>query len=285
MTALLALGGALAYGVSDFVGGVASRRTSPWAVALVGALVGGALVSLVATVLGGKPGPADFAWAALAGLGNGVGTAFLYRGLGSGRMGVVGPISAVGAAVVPVVVDVASGQRLALLVWAGVVLALPAIWLVSREPVPVAPDVTGARPRRRRAAGLLDGVVAGLGFGTLFAALAQVPREAGLLPVAVNQLVAAALVVLVATSLRVPWAPRERAAGLGAVCGTLGAGATVLFLVASQRGTLTVAAVLVALYPAVTVLLAAAVLRERVHAAQAWGLLLSATSVVLVVAG
>ena len=284
MTALLALGGALAYGLSDFVGGVASRRTSPWSVALVGALVGGALVTVAALVVGGDPRPVDHAWAVLGGLGNGIGTAFLYRGLGSGRMAVVGPISAVGAAVVPVAVDVASGQRLPLLVWLGVALALPAIWLVSREPV-----VTGAgdarTPGSRSALGLADGVVAGVGFGTLFAALAQVPRDAGLLPVAVNQLVAAVLVVAVATALGRPWVPRQRAAGLGAVCGTLGASATILFLLASQRGSLTVAAVLTALYPAFTVLLAAGLLRERVHPGQAWGLLLSATSVVLVVAG
>lgn len=283
MTVLLALGGALAYGLSDFVGGTASRRTSPWSVALVGAGVGGLLVLLAALLLGGDPRPADLAWAALGGLGNGIGTAFLYRGLGTGRMGVVGPVSAVGAAVLPVVVDVVSGQRLPALVWAGVVLALPAIWLVSREPA--VPPAAASAGGRRTAVGLLDGVVAGAGFGTLFAALAQVPPEAGLLPVAFNQLVAAVLVVAVATTMRVAWVPRHRAAGLGSVCGLLGSGATVLFLLASQRGSLTVAAVLTALYPAFTVLLAGLVLRERVHRGQAWGLLLSATAVLLVVVG
>lgn len=282
MTVLLALGGALAYGLSDFVGGTASRRTSPWSVALVGAGVGGLLVLLAALVLGGDPRPADLAWAALGGLGNGIGTAFLYRGLGTGRMGVVGPVSAVGAAVLPVVVDVVGGQRLPALVWVGVALALPAIWLVSREPVAAG---AARRPARRAAVGLVDGVVAGAGFGTLFAALAQVPPEAGLLPVAFNQLVAAVLVVAVATTMRVAWVPRHRAAGLGAVCGVLGSGATVLFLLASQRGSLSVAAVLTALYPAFTVLLATLVLRERVHPGQAWGLLLSGAAVLLVVAG
>lgn len=282
MTVLLALGGALAYGLSDFVGGTASRRTSPWSVALVGAGVGGLLVLLAALVLGGDPRPADLAWAALGGLGNGIGTAFLYRGLGTGRMGVVGPVSAVGAAVLPVVVDVVGGQRLPALVWVGVALALPAIWLVSREPVAAG---AARRPARRAAVGLVDGVVAGAGFGTLFAALAQVPPGAGLLPVAFNQLVAAVLVVAVATTMRVAWVPRHRAAGLGAVCGVLGSGATVLFLLASQRGSLSVAAVLTALYPAFTVLLATLVLRERVHPGQAWGLLLSGAAVLLVVAG
>ena len=62
--------------------------------------------------------PADFAWALMAGSGSAVGTVFLYRGLARGRMGVVAPVSGVGAAVLPVV-GVALGERLATLTWGG----------------------------------------------------------------------------------------------------------------------------------------------------------------------
>ena len=98
-------------------------------------------------------------------------------------------------------------------------------------------------------------------------------------------MVAAGAVVAVALALRQPGVPRQPAAAIGAVSGVLGAVATGSFLLATQTGYLTVAAVITSLYPAVTVVLAAAVLRERVHRGQAWGLVLCLSAVALVAAG
>ncbi len=277
MAVLLSLLAAVAYGLSDFVGGVASKRVNAWTIAFVGQ-VGGAVPVLVAGVLDdGALTRGVVAWTVLAGLGNGLGTAFLYRGLSSGRMGVVAPVSGVGAALLPIVVGLATGERPSALVWLGILTAAPAIWLVAREP-----GSSGPTPR---GSGLVDGILAGVGFGTLFAALAQVPEEAGLLPLAVNQLVAAVVVVSVASALRQAWVPRRPAALLGVVSGCLGAAATGLFLVATRGGHLTVAAIITSLYPAFTVVLAATVLREHVHKAQAVGLGLCAVTVVLVALG
>ena len=274
MSILLSLFAAASYGLSDFNGGIFARRGGAWAVAFVGQLGGAALVLLLSLVTDGSPTAASLGWAVLAGVGNGFGTAFLYRGLATGRMGVVAPISGVGAVVVPVVVGLATGERPGELVWLGMLLALPAIWLVSREP--------GDAPV---GSGVLDGVLAGAGFGTLFAALAQIPEDAGFAPLAFNQLVGAGAIVVVATVLRQPWVPRNRYAFGGVFSGALGALATLLFLVATQGGFLTVTAVITSLYPAFTVLLAATVLREHVHRAQAIGLALCAGSVALVAAG
>ncbi|HET6940257.1 MAG TPA: DMT family transporter [Nocardioides sp.] len=279
MTVLLSLLAAASYGLSDFNGGIFSKRGGPWAVSLVAQLFGTLLVLVVAVVDGGSPDRSDLAWALVAGVGNGFGTAFLYRGLSSGRMGVVAPVSGVGAVVVPVLVGVVTGERPDLSVWTGVVLALPAIWLVSREPTST---VDGAVPG---GSGVVDGILAGLGFGALFAALAQIPAEAGFLPLALNQLVAGVAIVVVAMSLKQDWLPRSRWALGGAISGCLGALATGLFLVATHHGLLSVAAVITSLYPAFTVLLAAALLRERVHRAQGLGLALCAASVALVAAG
>ncbi|MFC4784724.1 EamA family transporter [Nocardioides sp. MAHUQ-72] len=276
MPILLSLLAAVAYGLSDFVGGVTSKRVSPWTVALVAQLGGAALVLLLTLATPGSATGADLAWGVVAGLGNGFGTAFLYRGLSSGRMGVVAPVSGVGAAVVPVVVGVLAGERPGSLVWIGIVVALPGIWLVAREPA------TGPGPL---GAGLTDGILAGLGFGSLFAALAQIPEEAGFLPLALNQVVAGATIVAVALALRAPWLPRDRRSLGGLVSGALGALATGSFLVATQGGYLTVTAVITSLYPAFTVMLAASLLRERVHRAQALGLGLCAVAVSLVAAG
>lgn len=276
MTVLLALSGAAFYGLSDFVGGLSSRRTSAWAVALVASLSGAVLVLAAALALGGEPSAGDLAWGALAGVGNGFGTAFLYRGLAGGRMGVVAPISGVGAAVVPVAVGLATGERPGVLVWVGIAAALPGIWLVSREP--------GHRTSPGTA-GVLDGVLAGLGFGVLFAALGQIPDGAGLLPLALNQLIAGVLVIALATAARAPWLPRDRAAWTGVACGALGAAATGAFLLAAQRGDLSVAAILASLYPAFTIVLAATVLREHVHRSQAVGLVLCGIAVAFVAGG
>lgn len=276
MTAvLLALASAAAYGTSDFVGGVTSRRASPWQVAVVGVSVGGLWAVLAAVLLPGSATSADLAWGALAGVGNGLGGAFLYRGLARGRMGVVGPVSAVGAALLPVVVGVALGERPGLLVWLGIVVALPGIWLVAREP-----------EAGRLDAGLVDGLLAGAGFGLLFAALGQVPEGAGLWPVAVSQLTGVVAVVALAAGLRQAWLPRTATPVLGGtVTGSLSILAVVGFLLATQRGLLAVSAVLASLYPAVTVLLARGFLAERLHPAQVGGLVACGGAVVLVVLG
>lgn len=277
MAILLSLASAAAYGLSDFLGGVYSKRVGPWTIAFLGALTAAVLVGGFSLLVDGEPVLADYAWSVLAGLGNGLGTAFLYRGLSTGRMGVVAPVSGVGAAVVPVAVGLATGERPGAVVWVGIAVALPAIWLVASEPR----ASEASLPR----SGLLDGVLAGLGFGTLFSALAQIPEEAGFLPLAANQLVATAVIAAIAVATRSPWLPREAAAYAGALCGALGALATALFLVATQSGYLTVTAVITSLYPAFTVLLAFLVLREHVHRGQAIGLGLCAVAVALVAGG
>ncbi|GAB3269443.1 EamA family transporter [Microbacterium lacusdiani] len=280
MTAiLLALASAAAYGLSDFLGGVLSKRDSPWTIALWGQI--GALLAAGAAALaiGGAPAPVDLAWAALAGTGSALGTAFLYRGLAAGRMSVVAPISAVVSAAVPVVAGVAAGERPAPLVWGGIAVGLVAIWLVARVPPAHAASRTGT------AASIRDGVLAGLGFGTAFAAIGQFREEAGLWPNALAMLVAvvvlAAGVLLVRAGIALP----PRRAGLALLPGVLGATALTFFLFATQHGLLTVVSVISALYPAATVILAALVLRERIHRGQAVGLAACAVAVALVAAG
>jgi len=259
---LLALSSALAYGAADFIGGVGSRRHSSWQVVLVGQAAG-ALVMLVAgLVLPGSPAASDFAWALLAGVGSATGSIFLYRGLARGRMGLVAPISAVGAAVLPVLVGVALGERPSWLVWVGVLVALPGIWLVSRETASDGP-AGGA---------LVDGAVAGVGFGVLFIALGQISADAGLLPLAANQLIGAILTVAAAASLGQPWRPGRGVIGWGSASGVLGAAGTLAFMVATGATSLGIAGVLASLYPAVTVLLAAGVLGERIGTGQRVGI-------------
>lgn len=282
MAVLLALSSALCYGLSDFVGGILSRRTSAWSVAVVAQSASTLCTGGVALFVSGQPAAVDFRWAVLAGAGSGIGTGFLYRGFSSGRMSVVAPVSAVGAALVPMVAGTLTGERPSMLVWVGILAALPGIWLVSSSPEdPIAPSGR----RGSVAAGLTDGVLAGLGFGLLFAALGQVPESAGWWPLVACQAVSVPSVVLLAVVLRAPWVPRGRTVRLAVLASPLGASATGLFLLATHEGYLTVAGVLSSLYPAGTVLLAALVLHERVHRAQAVGLGLCALAVAFVAGG
>ena len=275
---LLALLGAASYGVSDFIGGVFGKRASPWAVAATGGVGGGAAATVLALLNPGDPAVVDLAWGAAAGVGSGTGTAILYRGLSSGRMGVVAPVSGVLAVVLPVVVGVVTGERPGPLVWLGIVSAVPAIWLVAREP-------DAGRPSAPVGSGTRDGILAGLAFGLLFTCLGQVPDGAGFWPLVLNQVVGLLVVAVAAGLLGATWVPRQTVAWGGALAGALGGIATTAYLLATHHGLLSVSAVITSLYPAFTVLLAALVLRERVHGIQAWGLALCGVAVVLVAVG
>lgn len=287
MTVLLSLFAALAYGASDFVAGLFSRRTDPFVVALV--TQAGGLLALLAALpvvaalgLGGRPSGPALGWGAAAGVGAAVGTLALYRGLGSGRMSVVAPVSGLGSAVLPAIVGVLAGEHLSRLTGAGVLVGVVAVGLVSSTPDGPA---DAARP-----SGLLDGVVAGVGFAELFIALDEAGGAAGIWPLIASSatgLVVIGLVVIgvvvLARRTRVELAGRVVLPVLGA--GMLASGALVAFLAATSHGTLAVASVLTALYPGATVLLAVLVLREHTGRVQLVGLLLAAVAVVAVTLG
>jgi len=288
MTAiLLGLGAALAYGISDFIAGRLSRRMHYAPVAMIGNLI--ALATTVVAILVAVPATPDgaaLAWGAASGVGSALGTLMLYRGLGSGRMGVVAPLSALGAAALPVVIGVLLGDRPSTAAWAGVALALPAIWLVSTSSHPDDDEVAGGRPRL--AEGVLDGLGAGVGFALLLTGLGLAGDGSGLWPVLAGEVCAVVIlgVVLVGVLRRLGptrWSPRD-GAGAASV-GVLGGLAAILYFLATHSGLLSIVAVLTSLYPAVTVVLAVAILREDISRRQALGLVLAVIAVGLIVAG
>lgn len=275
MAIILSLVSALSYGISDFLGGIFAKRAPAWQIAVVGQSSSGVLSILAAFVIGGSPTTHDLVFGALAGLGGGFGAAFLYRGLATARMSVVAPLSGVGTALIPVAVGLTTGDRPSAMALTGVVFAFPAIALISR----VSDDSAAHR------SGVLDGILAGVGFGLLFAFLGQVGDEGGLYPLALSQVTSILSVILTAVVLRQSWVPRERAAWNAVVMGPLGVVAQGAFLYAIQHGLLSVVSVISSLYPASTVLLAAVILRERVQRWQGVGLVLAALAVALVAAG
>ena len=269
---LLAFSSALAYGAADFIGGAGSRRSSSWQVVLVGQIVGALVMVAAGLLLPGSPVASDFAWALLAGRRSATGSIFLFRGLARGRMGLVAPISAVGPAVLPVLVGAAVGERPGWLIWIVCSPPFPGIWMVSRDGASD-PPVGGVDRAAARRGALVDGVLAGAGFGSLFVALAQISYiAAGLLPLAANQLVGAYRRWLLLWGLKEPWRPNRGVVASGTVSGVLGALGTLAFMVAIGMTSLGIAGVLASLYPAITVLLAASLLGERIGNGQRTGI-------------
>jgi drug/metabolite transporter (DMT)-like permease len=281
---LLALASALAYGSADFIAGWLSRRTHYTRVALLAQIAAGAGALLASLVAGGRPSGASLAWGALSGLGGGLGTLALYRGLARGRMNVVAPLSGVLAAALPALVGLALGERPAPTALVGLGLALPAVWLTARTE-----HEDGAHAGASASSSVVDGVLAGLGFAVLFIALQRAGRGEGLWPTASSQIVAALpMLALHARALRrAPGGPPEDGwLRLGPwFAGVLVAVAAICFFLATQRGLLTVVAVLTSLYPAVTVALARWLLGERIGRWQGVGLALAAVSVALISGG
>jgi uncharacterized membrane protein len=275
MTMGIALGlvAALLYGSSDFGGGLASRRFGSLQVTVIGSAVATALAWATLIAVGG-PGPSvrAVAWGLASGLAGGAGTLVLYRGLARGQMSVVGPLSAVGAAVVPVAAGVALGERPSILAVAGVLVSLPAIVLVAAS----------GSVRGKLGAGLLDGLAAGLAFGILFVGLAQAGRDAGLWPVACEQTGALLLTLAVAVKSREPLRIPLRAAGLPVLSGASGMAATLAYFYATHFSMLAIAAVLVSLYPGFTVMLARLILHERFSPAQRAGLGLCTLAIIAI---
>jgi drug/metabolite transporter (DMT)-like permease len=273
---LLALLSALCYGTSDFSAGLASRRWAPEVVSVC-TIATEVAFAVVGTIVYGGHGPTvhALAWGAVSGIGGGTGTISLYRGFASGAMTVVGTLSGVVAAVVPVIVGLALGNHLSTGAAIGILIAIPAIGLVSWQP--------HGHERGSPRAAALYGLLAGLGFALLFVGLQRAGTRAGAWPILPGQLTGLCVVVPFALrSLRQAGRPGVGDALLAVAAGVLGGGAALLFLFSTGHGELAIVAVFASLYPAFTVLLARGFLRERWSRTQGTGLLIAAASVILV---
>ncbi|RBQ17361.1 EamA/RhaT family transporter [Spongiactinospora rosea] len=278
MTAVvLATACALVYGTADFFGGLATRRSRLLAVVVLSQFSGLALVAAVLPALPGSPSVDALLWGVAAGMSGTAGLLLFYRALASGTMSVVAPTTATTSAAVPVLFGLVSGERPTFTALAGVVLALAAVLLVSRGPKGAA-TATATAP-------LLSALAAGAGFGGFFVLVAQAPHDAGLWPLAGARTVSITLVVALALVTRRTLRPGPRALPIIAFAGVLDMSANVLYLLAAQRGLLSLVAVLVSLYPATTILLARFVLRERLRGLQVGGVVMALAAVALIATG
>jgi drug/metabolite transporter (DMT)-like permease len=219
-------------------------------------------------------------WGLLSGVSQAFGVWWFYAALGAGPISVVSPLTAILVAGIPVGVGLSLGERPGLIAGVGVALALVAVVLVSRDATDE--DVT-AHKFSAKVAWLTVG--SGVAFGLNFVLLDQVPAEAKLWPLVFGRLAATAIVMMAAVVTANLVVERGVPLRLALTAGALDTVANVATLLAIQAGMLSLAGVLIALYPAATVLLAIVVLRERVTRWQALGMVLALFAVAMIAAG
>jgi drug/metabolite transporter (DMT)-like permease len=306
MVTVFALAAALLYGSADFLGGAATRHAHVLSVLLVSSTAGMAITAGAALLAGGPPRAAGIAWGICAGAAGGVGFMFFYAGLAASPMSVVAPLSALVSTVLPVAAALAEGERPGPRVYAGALVCVAAIVLVSSGGGQVAPEPAGAPGRvggpaasdrgsavgrgtlvRRRSAarGIGYGFASGVAFGMFFLFIRNGGESGALWPVAVARLAGTLIVLAAATATRtgpVRWRPDRRLFLTALGAGVLDASANVCYVLATRAGLFALAVVLTSLYPGVTVLLARVVLGERMNWARRAGLALAAAGVLLV---
>ncbi len=255
MAALLALGGALCWGVGDFLGGLASRRLAVITVLAVSQAIGLAGLLLWVLVAGDAfPGISQLLPAAAAGIAGLVGLGALYRGFAIGAMGIVAPISAA-SPIVPLAVDATRGDTPAAVQWLGIALVLTGIGVLSRE--------TPGAGQRRVAAGAGLAVIAAVGFGLFVVGLDAGADESAAWAVVAARTASVSIAVAVALITTTSLQPPRRLFPMLVGTGVFDTGANVLVAAATTHGAAGIVAVFGALYPVVTIVLAWAVLGER----------------------
>ncbi|MFM8304162.1 MAG: EamA family transporter [Actinomycetota bacterium] len=284
MAVLLGLLVAIGYGSGDFLGGRASRDAPTLGVLFVAQCVALVGACVVAVAVGADVGRRDIVFGAVAGVASAGGLGLLYRGLATGRMGVVAPVTAVVAAVIPIAWGLATGERPSALTLAGVLVAVAAGGVVAQEP-----DSADEPPSGDARATLLMAVGAGTLFGLSFVCFAETADRSGYWPVLVARVAAVAVigvaVVAVTRHRRGSIIPRDHPRPLAAGAGALDIISTVLLVAAVRQGLVVVVAPLAALAPAFTVIWAWALLKEPVTRHQVAGIGLSLLGLTLIAAG
>ncbi len=292
---VLALLSSVFYGASDFFGALTARRVTVLRASAAIYLAATVVVAVALAVVPWTFSDRAFWAGSVAGLLAVVGMVTFYAALALGPISLLAPLIALIQTAVPVIVAAVTGQSLGLVAWIAVVLALAATTLIS---VPPRADPEGVAIERINARGAVLALVSGVTLGFALVSLDLAPADSGLLPAFLD--VAVGLVVLLpllavrrlrdgdewlgdASAVRPEVAPTtgSRTWAMAAITGALLAVGNILLVVALQSGNLAVVAVLVSLYPLATVVLAWAVLKERVSPLQFAGVALAIVAAVM----
>lgn len=264
---------AATWGAADFIGGLASKRTSPYRVLLLAEIAGMIPFTALALLLREPmPSATDMligAGSSLIGL---MGLLFLYRALASGQMTIAAPVSALFAALLPVIFGFFTLGAPSASTLTGFALAFAAVWFISQT------DMTNWR---FSLTDLRLPLISGLFFGLYFLTLHRATLNAFFWPLAAARFAGFAALGIYALLARQPGLPPRDLWGVSIINGILDIGGNAFYVLAAQTGRLDVAAVLSALYPASTVVLAWIFLKERITWLQTFGVLLAFIAIVL----
>jgi drug/metabolite transporter (DMT)-like permease len=270
---ILGLVSALAWGAGDFGGGSLARRAPLFGVVL-GTQAIGIVVALMVGGVRGEPVPqgADILWSVASGICGVVGISALYRGLAVGRMGVVAPVTGVLGAAVPVLFGFVTEGVPGPLAIAGIVTALMAVVLVTRAPGHNSDHPTG----------LAWALLAGSAIGLFNICIGQLSPAGAFGPLVLIRLVQAIVLGVLILAWRQPWRVERRLWGPLVLIGVLDMTGNAAFIFATQAGQLAIASILSSLYPVVTVILAIAILRERLTPSHAVGVVLTGAAIIMI---
>jgi drug/metabolite transporter (DMT)-like permease len=267
------------WGAADFAGGYGSRRANAFVLTAFSHVCAFGLMFTIALGQHGVfPSRGSIVWAIIAGASGGFSLAIFYKALASGQMGLSAPIAALVGAAIPTMVDVALEGTPSRWMIGGFMLAILAIWLITR------PEASGAKDELGRPAGVAMAALAGVGFAGFYLCIHQASGS----PIWIAALsrigsFTATAVAVVATGA--PLKFDRRLVTLGMLAGFLDIMASALFIFASQHGRLDEAVVITSLYPAITVLLARLVLKEHFSRWKFIGLLAALAAVPMIAAG
>ena len=267
------LSSAITWGGGDFSGGWASRRNSVLTVILVSQVIG-ALALMALGFLFSEPLPATptLVWGGVAGICGVIGLMAFYKGLASGRMGVVAPLSAVLTAVLPVCFALFTEGLPRLTQISGFAVALLAVWFLS------APESNSRIPKAEFGLSM----IAGLGFGLFFICIGHVSNQGIFWPLVAARTASISMMAMVLFIKKTRFIPPGNQIPCIALAGILDAAGNAFFALAAHTGRLDVSAVLASLYPATTVMLAWFLLKERLKGQQWAGVGAAVIALVLI---
>ena len=273
LVVILGLSSAFSWGAGDFSGGMASKRTSAYSVVVISQFI--SLLLLLAGVYLVSPEPIFSQAVLLGGIGgicSAVGLVALYSGLARGPMGVVAPLTAVTAAVVPVVFSQWESGLPTITQMFGILVALVAVWTIS----------SGDGITRLQLKDLGLPMLAGLGFGLFYIVIARASEESAIWPLVFARSSSVIFILAIAILLGRFETALRGSLLLIALAGIFDTAGNLLYIFATRYGRLDIAAVLSSFYPAATVFLAWVILKEKLTRRQWVGVMLVILAVVLI---
>lgn len=279
LSIIYGIASAATWGAADFIGGLATKRTSPYRVLFLAEIAG--LIPFTALALLARepiPSTLDLLWGAISSLVGLTGLTILYRALADGQMSIAAPVSALFAALIPVIFGFFTLGAPSISTMIGFGLAFLAVWLISQT------DRSNWRfPLRglRSFADLRLPLLSGLFFGLYFIVIHRATLNAFFWPLVMARFAGFVAFGLYALIARQPAMPPRDVWGFCLINGVIDIGGNAFYILSAQTGRIDVAAVLGALYPASTVLLAWIFLKEKISLVQTFGVFLAFIAIVL----